>query len=56
MDQTLSPVEMAMLLQVEQKRRWRAGDPVRVEVFFQEYPILKADEEAAVDAPRCGKL
>jgi serine/threonine protein kinase len=38
-----------MLLQVEQRKRWRAGDPVRVEVFFQEYPRLKADEEAAID-------
>jgi predicted Ser/Thr protein kinase len=40
---------MAMLLQVEQRRRWGAGDPVRVEVFFERYPVVRADEEAAVD-------
>ncbi len=56
MGSDLSPVEIAMLLQVEQGKRWMAGDPVRVEIFFEKYPLLKADEEAAVDAPRCGKL
>src|SRR5207247_2695016 len=49
MGSDLSPVERAMLLQVEQRKRWGAGDPVRVEVFFDRYPLLKADEEAAVD-------
>ena len=45
----LNPLEMAMLLQVEQRKRWDEGDPILVEVFFDQYPYLKADEEAVFD-------
>jgi tRNA A-37 threonylcarbamoyl transferase component Bud32 len=41
--------ELVTVLRVEQKDRWQRGDKILVEAYFQQYPQLQADQEAALD-------
>ncbi len=40
---------LAALLQAEQRGSWLRGQRVTVEVYFDKYPTLAADAEAALD-------
>src|SRR5947199_202489 len=42
------------LLRMEQRRRWQEGDRLRVEVYLDREPALKADAETAVELGRGG--
>jgi predicted Ser/Thr protein kinase len=41
--------QLAAVLRVDQRQRWQAGERVPAESYFQRYPNLRADVEAAVD-------
>jgi predicted Ser/Thr protein kinase len=45
----LSPVEWAVLLRAELRRRWRQGDPVRVEACLSRHPAVRGSAEAVLD-------
>jgi predicted Ser/Thr protein kinase len=45
----LPPDQLAAVLRVDQRQRWQAGERVLAESYFQRYPDLRADVEAAVD-------
>jgi tetratricopeptide (TPR) repeat protein/tRNA A-37 threonylcarbamoyl transferase component Bud32 len=45
----LSQDQVAVLLRVDQRGRWRAGDPVPAEVYLQRHPAVAADPDSAVD-------
>jgi tetratricopeptide (TPR) repeat protein len=36
-------------LRVDQRKRWQQGDPVPVEAYLQQHPVLATDPEAVVD-------
>jgi predicted Ser/Thr protein kinase len=41
--------QLAAVLRVDQRQRWQSGERVPAENYFQRYPDLRADVEAAVD-------
>jgi predicted Ser/Thr protein kinase len=41
--------QLAAVLRVDQRQRWQTGERVLAESYFQRYPNLRADVEAAVD-------
>jgi predicted Ser/Thr protein kinase len=41
--------QLAAVLRVDQRQRWQTGERVLAESYFQRYPRLRADIEAAVD-------
>jgi predicted Ser/Thr protein kinase len=41
--------QLATVLRVDQRQRWQTGERVLAESYFQRYPNLRADVEAAVD-------
>jgi hypothetical protein len=45
----LSPAQAAVVLRVDQRRRWRAGEPVPAEAYLERHPAVAADPELAVD-------
>jgi serine/threonine protein kinase len=45
----LSPSALAAVLRIDQTERWRIGEPVAAERYFERYPVLVADSEAAFD-------
>ena len=45
----LPPEQLVQLLIVEQQRRWRQGDRVRSEIFFERFPALKSHRDCAVN-------
>jgi serine/threonine-protein kinase len=44
-----SPAEWAALARADQRRRWAAGDRVRVETYLEQHPSLRASAEAVVE-------
>ncbi|HJZ94059.1 MAG TPA: serine/threonine-protein kinase [Gemmataceae bacterium] len=45
----LSARQLADLVCTDQRERWRAGDRVRVEAYFQRFPRLRSDPALALD-------
>jgi hypothetical protein len=45
----LPPPQIALLLRVDQRGRWRAGDPVPAEDYLRRHPAVAADPELAID-------
>ncbi len=45
----LSAGELAAVLRVDQRQRWQAGERILAESYFERYPDLRTDAEAAVD-------
>jgi predicted Ser/Thr protein kinase len=45
----LPPDQLAAVLRVDQRQRWQSGERIPAESYFQRYPSLRADVEAAVD-------
>jgi WD40 repeat protein/serine/threonine protein kinase len=45
----LTPGEASALLRVDQRERWRHGEPIPAEEYLQVYPPLQADFEAAIE-------
>jgi hypothetical protein len=45
----LPPSELAAILAVDQRERWRAGERVAAEAYLRAYPALQADAEAALE-------
>jgi eukaryotic-like serine/threonine-protein kinase len=43
------PSDLACVLQADQRRRWRLGQRVAIEVYFQDFPTLAANEALAAD-------
>src|SRR5262249_49208594 len=45
----LPPAGLAAVLRVDQRGRWRAGDPVAAEAYLDRSPAVRAAPDAAVD-------
>ncbi len=45
----LSPQQVAVLLRIDQRGRWRAGEPVPAEDYLGRHPAVAADPDLAVD-------
>src|SRR4051812_6691065 len=45
----LSPLDLAAVLCVDQRQRWRNGQHILAEHYFQAYPAVAQDEDAAID-------
>jgi serine/threonine protein kinase len=45
----LSPATTAAILRIDQRERWRRGEPVPVESYFAKHPGIVADTESALD-------
>jgi serine/threonine protein kinase/Tfp pilus assembly protein PilF len=45
----LPTTEVARLVRVDQRHRWQAGAPVRVEKYLRTYPDIRSDPELAID-------
>jgi WD40 repeat protein len=46
---SLTPVQTAAVLLVDQRERWQTGDRVSAETYLLEFPVVAADFEAAVE-------
>lgn len=46
---TLSPLDLAALLRIDQAHRWERGERITAEVYLTRYPLLRGDSEAAID-------
>jgi tetratricopeptide (TPR) repeat protein len=40
---------LANLLRVDQQKRWRRGESIRVEAYLEEHPALRGDDEGILD-------
>jgi serine/threonine-protein kinase len=45
----LPPDQVAVLLRIDQRGRWRSGEPVPAEDYLRRHPAIAADPELAVD-------
>ena len=45
----LSAAELAVLLRIDQRQRWQAGERIPAEDYLRRHPALRANPEAAVD-------
>src|SRR5262249_14301923 len=45
----LSPTQVAAVLRVDQRERWQGGERIQDEAYLRDFPVLQADEEAALD-------
>ena len=52
---TVSPRQLADLVAVDRRERWRAGERVPAEDYFRRFPTLHADPGLALDV-LCGEL
>jgi hypothetical protein len=45
----LAPAELARVLRIDQRERWRSGEPLGAEAYLRQFPGVSADADAAVD-------
>jgi serine/threonine protein kinase/tetratricopeptide (TPR) repeat protein len=45
----LTPAQLAAVLRIDQRQRWRTGERVPAEQYLERFPALKADSECALE-------
>ncbi len=46
----LSPTQVAAIVRIDQRERWTRGERIQAEVYLRDFPEVRADESAALDA------